>query len=893
MPDPFTRLRSALADRYTIEGKLGEGGMATVYLAEDLKHHRKVALKVLEPELAATVGAERFLREIELAARLQHPNILPVHDSGEAGGFVFYVMPYVEGESLRDRLERGALPIPDAVRILVEVADALSHAHAHGVVHRDIKPDNVLLSGRHALVVDFGVAKAVRGPAGVGVRTGTGVALGTPAYMAPEQAIAGAEQDHRVDIYALGVLGYELLAGRGPFTATTTEELLAAHVTAVPEPVETYRPEVSPGLSQVVMRCLAKRPGDRWQTAEEVRAQLEPLATPSGGSAATGARPLIALGGWSRLAPWTAGAVAVAGVALAAVLLRKPRPLTITLSDITQVTSEKGVEIQPAISPDGREVAYIHDPGALSKPRLIIRGTTNVAGGGEVRVTDTSYYLEMFPKWNPDGEFLRFGSCRAAGCGWYQMGRMGGAVRPMPLPPRFARVITWSWSPDGSRIAFVALDTIYTISMPDTSPRRVMIHTANFETLHSLAWSPEGHWIAYVNGSADAQLTGSVGGSSIWIVDAAGGEPRQVTPSDASGNASPAWLDERHLLFVSNRDGLPGVYVIEVGKEGARGEPRAVAGVADPQMLSYSIATRKLAWSKLATSMNLRSYPLDPARPVPLRDGRPVTTGNREIMSCDVSPDGRWIAFESARGGTDNIYKMPLAGGDAVALTHARWSEYAPRWSPDGTEIVYMASVAGPGSSVIWTVPAVGGTPIALTSSRENHSFPSWSPDGLKIGVGTWVASSRSATASLLSRDSVGGAWKGPSQLSEWPCLGWGEWAPDGSGVACKPRGGRTILVSPQTGRILRNDLAATSRLKSVGSLRFSRDGTTLYARGQHQDGRDGIWAIPLAGGPASQIVAYGDSALSVGPEFCLSSDRLLIPVSEPESDVWVATLHW
>jgi serine/threonine-protein kinase len=220
--DSLARLKAALADRYTIERELGSGGMATVYLAEDLKHHRKVAVKVLRPDLAAALGPDRFLQEIEIAAQLQHPNILPLHDSGEADGFLYYVMPYVEGESLRDKLAKeGELPIGEAVRILRDVVDALTEAHAHGVVHRDIKPENILLRGRHALVTDFGVAKAVSEATGREKLTTAGVALGTPAYMAPEQASADPHIDHRADIYAVGALAYELLSGRPPFTGTT------------------------------------------------------------------------------------------------------------------------------------------------------------------------------------------------------------------------------------------------------------------------------------------------------------------------------------------------------------------------------------------------------------------------------------------------------------------------------------------------------------------------------------------------------------------------------------------------------------------------------------------------------------------------------------------------
>jgi serine/threonine-protein kinase len=296
MPDQLDRLKNALADRYALEREIGSGGMATVYLAEDLKHHRQVAIKVLRPDLAATLGPERFLREIEVAAQLQHPHILPLHDSGEADGFLYYVMPYVEGQSLRDKLAKeGELPIGDAVRILRDVVDALTEAHAHGVVHRDIKPENILLRGRHALVTDFGVAKAVSEATGREQLTTAGVALGTPAYMAPEQASADPHLDHRVDIYAVGAVAYELLTGRPVFMGTTPQMVLAAHVTEAPQPVTKHRDTVPPALEQLVLRCLEKKPADRWQTAEELLPQLESLTTPSGGMTPTGTMPVQAI----------------------------------------------------------------------------------------------------------------------------------------------------------------------------------------------------------------------------------------------------------------------------------------------------------------------------------------------------------------------------------------------------------------------------------------------------------------------------------------------------------------------------------------------------------------------------------------------------------------------
>ena len=326
MTESTSRLAAALADRYRIERELGAGGMATVYLAEDLKHDRKVAVKVLRADLAASLGPERFLREVKIAANLTHPHILGLHDSGQADGFLYYVMPFVEGISLRQKLIReGELPIADAVRILRDVADALAYAHQHGVVHRDIKPENVMLSGRHALVTDFGVAKAVSEATGRQTLTTAGVALGTPAYMAPEQAAADPHTDHRADIYAFGVVAYELLTGRPPFTGASPQAILAAHVTTAADPVTKFRASIPPALAALVMRCLEKKPADRWQSADELIPALEAVLTPSGGMTPTYTQPFPGVSPRrSRL--WMAAAVVLV-VVLAAIgwrVIRRP-----------------------------------------------------------------------------------------------------------------------------------------------------------------------------------------------------------------------------------------------------------------------------------------------------------------------------------------------------------------------------------------------------------------------------------------------------------------------------------------------------------------------------------------------------------------------------------------
>ena len=275
MTDAVQRLSAALADRYRIDRELGQGGMATVYLAHDVRHDRKVAVKVLLPELASAIGPERFLREITTTANLRHPHILPLYDSGEAGGFLFYVMPFVEGESLRDRLDREKqLPVDDALQIAREVADALSYAHSRGVIHRDIKPENILLEGAHAVVADFGIARAV-GAAGGETLTGTGMAVGTPQYMSPEQAGGERDLDGRSDLYSLGCVLFEMLAGQPPFTGPTIESLVHQHLMAIPPPVTQLRPSVPAEVVAALQRALAKTPADRFNPVAQFAEALQ------------------------------------------------------------------------------------------------------------------------------------------------------------------------------------------------------------------------------------------------------------------------------------------------------------------------------------------------------------------------------------------------------------------------------------------------------------------------------------------------------------------------------------------------------------------------------------------------------------------------------------------
>jgi serine/threonine protein kinase len=352
------QIQATLGDAYRLEDELGGGGMSRVFVAHETALGRKVVIKVLLPELAASVSVDRFRREIQLAAQLQHPHIVPLLSAGESEGLPYFIMPFVAGESLRARVGRtGELPIAESIRILRDVVSALAYAHAFGVVHRDIKPDNVLISGGVAVVTDFGVAKAVSASSG-GVHsvalTTLGLALGTPAYMAPEQASGDGRTDHRADIYALGVMAYEMLTARVPFAGRSTQATLAAHVLEMPDPIDRLRPVIPPALSALVMSCLAKRPADRPQAASDVLNALDAIATPGTGSVPTTVVSIPAIAPLrprprpSRLVAFSVGA-ALVGVAALLLMLQRPRtPATESAGSASRPPDSVGLAAKPA-----------------------------------------------------------------------------------------------------------------------------------------------------------------------------------------------------------------------------------------------------------------------------------------------------------------------------------------------------------------------------------------------------------------------------------------------------------------------------------------------------------------------------------------------------------------
>ncbi|MCH8811217.1 MAG: serine/threonine-protein kinase, partial [Gemmatimonadetes bacterium] len=440
MSDAVERLNAALEGRYAIERELGEGGMATVYLADDLKHERKVALKVLKPELAAIVGAERFLAEITTTANLTHPHILPLHDSGEADSFLFYVMPYVEGETLRDRIDREKqLPVDEAVALASKVAGALQHAHEHGVIHRDIKPANILLQDGEPVVSDFGIALAV-GAAGSNRLTETGLSLGTPYYMSPEQATGDQTVGAATDIYALGAVLYEMLIGDPPYMGSTAQAILGRIIAGKVASATEERASVPANVDAAIRKALEKLPADRFTSAQDFARALADPAFRHGVEVEAGSG--AGRGLWNPLSVALGALAVVFGLGFGWSTLRPAAPAPLPVSRQV-ISAAPGLPVVPsiiytdvAISPDGQNIVYqsSFNPGQLAIRALDELESVTLRGPGDA----------YGPFLSPDGEWVAFQA--GVGGSLQRVSILGGP--PVTITPLPSFLFGASWGAD-------------------------------------------------------------------------------------------------------------------------------------------------------------------------------------------------------------------------------------------------------------------------------------------------------------------------------------------------------------------------------------------------------------------------------------------------------------
>jgi len=890
--DPTARLNAALEGRYHIERELGAGGMATVYLARDLKHNRNVALKVLSPELAAVVGAERFLAEIETTANLQHPHILPLFDSGEADSFLFYVMPYVEGESLRERLDREhQLPVEEAVAIASRVAGALQAAHERGVIHRDIKPANILLSKGEPLVSDFGIALAV-GAAGGGRLTETGLSLGTPHYMSPEQATGDMSVGTASDIYALGCVLYEMLVGEPPHTGSTAQAVLGKIVTGDSDPVSKHRRSVPPNVDAAVSRALEKVPADRFSSASA-------FATALGDAGFRHGSALSGTGSRDRRTSW--------GIAGAAAVLAS----LVTGSLVWMLAAARGPEASPLVS----------------------RFTVEVPVTGSFRPT-TVQFMEL----SRDGRLLFMNVLDGDGSQIY--------VRP--LASLEARAIpgtrnggSFFVSPDGRSIA---------VNMTDGTLRRIPVDGGQPITIASgLAqgggWRG-GHW------GADGSIVFSTSTSSgLMRVSDAGGTPERITehgPTEGSHWAPQLLPDGEHVLYgivepdrevvrlmmrslrtgeesyladgtyvqyiggyiVFDRGGALWAAELDVGARRLVGEPRPVLeglrpssgnnrsfSVAQDGTLVYLAAVEGGAGNRALVWVNREGGEVTTGLPIqPYMYPRLSPTGDRLAVavpgevSASIAPTDLWI-YDLAR-----LAPTRVTYGDTD-------NRYYPIWTPDGGALTHADGAGDANRILVSPATGVGASDTILEGFR---SFPtSWSPDGQALAFYAGPAGTPTNSRDLFVLRRVGATFEAEPYLATSFQDRAPVFSPDGRWIAyVSDKSGRNeVYVAPYPGPGAEYTISTTGGSEPV----WSRDGTELFFRtedalmvvgvqlgqsfstGAAQMLFEDAWERDAAAGsaiPNYDVSPDGQRFLMVRPDIAQGSDELVVVQD------WVAELR-
>jgi serine/threonine-protein kinase len=783
MSEVIERLNAALEGRYRIQSEVGAGGMATVYLAEDLKHNRRVALKVLKPELAAVVGAERFLSEIETTANLQHPHILPLHDSGEADSFLYYVMPYVDGETLRDRLERERqLVVTEAIAIAISLAGALDHAHRKGVIHRDIKPANILLQDGQPVVADFGIALAV-GAAGGARLTETGLSVGTPYYMSPEQATGDQHIGPTSDIYALACVLYEMLVGEPPFPGATAQAVLGRIISGEFTPVRQLRPSVPPNVDATVRMGLEKLAADRFPTAEEFSKALQNPAFRHGLVAADS-------GGdrrWKRLALIAGGTAALfAALAAWAVSGGAPElPVTryaVSLPDGHDPARPYGANL--ALSPDGTVLVYVA-PAADGRiaSQLWMRRRDRLDPVPIVGTTDA-----YGPVFSPDGNRVAF----------------------FTSPPNVIRVVSLSGEPPltvadsavgANALAWGDDDNIYFDIASSSSIGRVAarggpiqevttVDTERSEAFH--AWQQVVPGARSMIGTIGYLPTSNLSGYRIAAFDLASGE-HEVLAAAVFARYSPSG----HLIYVT-ADGL---------MLAATFDPRAMRLTGPPTVLADGVAIGPFGSADLAISNDgtlayiaggaasglARAVWVDrQGNVVPVDPDWEFDPGMPEAALA-LSPDGTRLAAKLNTEAGEDIWVKQLDSGPLSRLTFDDGVDRRPQWTADGRQIFYNSDRAdgGPSHYDLWIQAADGtGSPRLLLDLEASILESRMAPDD-----STFVLRLGGLSGSVGVRDLV------TLRLGETDARPVAAEPYDEKGVALSPSGRWVAYESTETGR--------------------------------------------------------------------------------------------
>jgi serine/threonine-protein kinase len=733
------QLNAALAGRYRIERQVGVGGMAIVYLARDVKHDRRVALKVLKPELGAVLGTERFLAEIRVTANLQHPNLLPLFDSGEADGLLFYAMPFIEGETLRSRLDREKqLPVDEALRIAVSIAGALDYAHRHEVIHRDLKPENILLHEGQPLVADFGIALAVSNAGGNRI-TQTGLSLGTPQYMSPEQATGDRQIDARTDVYSLGAVLYEMLAGDPPHLGGTAQAVISKVLTERPRSIRISRASIPPQVDASVLRALEKIPADRFATAHDFADALlgraialpSDIVTPASVMGASPSqrrtrRPV------TSVLPW-ALALAFAGAALTVWARSRSQAAPPTTRFVLNMPTRQPFAIVngiPAVlSPDGRAIVYSGDGGPQGK-QLYYRRFDEL-DPHPLAGTDNS----STPFFSPDGKTIGF----SQGPSLKTVSISGGA--PLTIAPGSFRSPSWVengdlylGSPGGLARIRAGQRVPEQLTQPDSSKGEVSHGTPIL--------APDGktlvYWLRTVPPRTDHLALLNLDTRKSQDIDGEAANPLGVIDGnlifgrlDGTINAIP--FDPRNL-----RSLVDAVPVLEgVTRRGTGGVAASLSRNGSLVYVRGGLATQLVVLDEtgrlVGTPSEVRDF-TDPALSPPA-----------------FAPDGRRVAVSIFEGGTSDIWTYDLSTSILSRLTSSRELASSPVWTPDGRRVAYVDR--GAGRSIWWVDVDGGRPPEKLASLSDPVRSLTFSPDGnyavVNVGAST-IASAGTASLVLL-----------------------------------------------------------------------------------------------------------------------------------------------
>lgn len=801
------QLNAALAGRYVVDRLVGEGGMATVYLARDLKHDRQVALKVLKPELGAVLGVERFLSEIKVTANLQHPNLLPLFDSGAADGLLFYVMPFVEGETLRARLDREKhLPIDEAVRLTIAVAGALDYAHRHGVIHRDLKPENILLHDGQPVVADFGIALAVSNAGGARV-TQTGLSLGTPHYMSPEQAAGDRAIDARSDIYSLAAVAYEMIAGEAPHTGTTAQAVMAKLMTAEPALLSTLRKSSPVHVEAAVERALSKLPADRFSTAKEFAEALQgrgfALADGTRGARAAvqpaARRPLVAV-----LAAVAVVATVVATYEWSVMRREQPEPVVRFTFEVpaTALTANTSIGNNIAVSPDGNTIAYV-GADESGRTQLFVRPLDEIAPR---LLAGTSGAQQ--PIFSPDGKWISY----QVGSVVWKVTLTGDA--PISLNASVPTANGSSWSRSG---VIVSSGNGGVVIIPANGGAAKPLKTTELADGETILGSPfvlaDGEHVLFSVFGAGGNLSG-----------------RLACVSLKTGKMTKYELSVVSAIGVSN--GVL-IYVTPTGALQAVGfDEKSLRLTGEPVALGTTVTVTQSGTGAVALSptgtLIYGSSALESQVGWVSETGlfAPIITELKPYLNPRLAPDGTRILLTAGTGARSDIWIYDLASKTPQRVTTEGTLNERAEWAPDGKRVIYRSDRGK--RSGIWWQPADLSAPATSILSHDAHDYYEGvlSPDGklLVYQVDDGTASSADLFVRALEGDTIQktvSATNGvEAQARVSPDGKWVAFVTDASGTA-------QVLVQPFPDGGAQVQVSVTAGTEPI----WSRDGKKIFYR--------------------------------------------------------------